>query len=99
VLKNGKRRVTKKSLKEEHPLTKEYLLRFSEEHPEVLKEYKAHLSSKNRPLNNGELELLIGAIKDHRPVISTSNQEETGVTNQHNTVQGDNVAARSAAAQ
>ncbi len=40
VLKNGKRRVTKKDVAQENPLSKEMLFRFAEEHPEVLKAYK-----------------------------------------------------------
>lgn len=40
VLKNGKRRVTKKSLKARHPLSKDFLYEFSKDQPEVLKDYR-----------------------------------------------------------
>jgi hypothetical protein len=40
TLKNGRQRVTKKSLKEIHPLEKNFLADFSIEHPEVLERYK-----------------------------------------------------------
>ena len=43
VLKNGKRKVYKKTLQEEYPLSKEFLFEFSEEHPEVLENYKKSL--------------------------------------------------------
>ena len=40
LLRNGKRRVTKKSLKERNPLSKEFLYGFSKEHPDVFERYK-----------------------------------------------------------
>ena len=40
TLVNGKRRVTKKSLKEIHPFSKEELYRFTKAHPQVLEFYK-----------------------------------------------------------
>ncbi len=42
VLKNGKRRVTKKALKKlpEYQYTKEFLFKFCDKHPEILEEYK-----------------------------------------------------------
>lgn len=40
TLRNGRRRVTKKSLKEIHPLSKNFLAEFSEDHPDVLESYK-----------------------------------------------------------
>jgi hypothetical protein len=40
VLRNGRRRVTKKSLKELHPFSKDELYRFTKEHPDVLELYK-----------------------------------------------------------
>jgi hypothetical protein len=43
ALRSGERRITKKALREVYPLTKEFLARFSEEHPEVLKAYKRQL--------------------------------------------------------
>jgi hypothetical protein len=59
TLKNGKRRVTKKSLREEHPKSKDWLREFSEQHPDVLKQYREYLNSKLSPINSGELEKLI----------------------------------------
>lgn len=46
-LKNGRRRVTKKLLKEIHPREKDFLAAFSEENPEVLERYKLLLSPGN----------------------------------------------------
>jgi hypothetical protein len=43
TLRSGGRRVTKKALREAYPITKEFLSRFSEEHPEVLEAYKKEL--------------------------------------------------------
>lgn len=40
LLRNGKRRVTKKSLKERNPLSKEFLYEFSKAHPDVFEKYK-----------------------------------------------------------
>jgi hypothetical protein len=40
TLKDGRRRVTKKSLKEVHPLAKDFLAAFTEQYPEVLERYK-----------------------------------------------------------
>ena len=40
VLKNGKSRVTKKKLEEKHPLTKDFLVNFTEKNNEVLLQYK-----------------------------------------------------------
>jgi hypothetical protein len=55
VLKNGKRRVTKKSLKDIHPFSKGELYRFTKAHPEVLELYKRierkELSATNRALD------------------------------------------------
>ena len=55
TLKNGRRRVTKKSLKESYPLTKPYLATFSKHNPEVLELYKNQLGVPSE-LNNSELE-------------------------------------------
>lgn len=43
VLKNGRRRVTKESLKAEYRIDKEFLARFAVDHPDVLARYKAVL--------------------------------------------------------
>lgn len=45
TLKNGRQRVTKKSLKELHPISKDFLSDFAQEHPEVLLNYKRQASS------------------------------------------------------
>lgn len=46
-LRRGRRRVTKKSLKEIHPLAKDFLAEFSERNPQVLQNYKRLLSVSN----------------------------------------------------
>lgn len=55
VFKNGSRRVTKKSVKEVHPLIKDDLADFVREHPEVLERYK-NLKGAKGPLENGQLD-------------------------------------------
>ena len=42
ALKSGAHRVYKKDLKQKYPLTKDFLYRFSQEHPEVLDAYKCY---------------------------------------------------------
>jgi hypothetical protein len=48
ALKNGKRVVYKRDLEKEFPCTKEFLYRFSLEHPDVLQDYKDHLTELER---------------------------------------------------
>lgn len=55
VFKNGSRRVTKKSVKGEHPFVKDELADFVREHPEVLQIYK-NLKGAKGPLNNSDLD-------------------------------------------
>lgn len=55
TLKNGRRRVTKKSVKENHPLIKDDLAAFVRDHPEVLERYKA-LKGASGPLNIEDFE-------------------------------------------
>jgi hypothetical protein len=52
VLKNGKRRVTKKDLKREYPISKHFLYTFSANHPEVLEQYKQSLGRSEPPTGN-----------------------------------------------
>lgn len=40
LLRNGSRRVTKKDLKQKYPLSKDFLYRFSKEHPDIFEKYK-----------------------------------------------------------
>lgn len=40
ILKNGKRRVTKKDLRAQYKCSKDFVLEFSEKHPDVLRKYK-----------------------------------------------------------
>lgn len=56
VLKNGRRRVTKKDLEKEYPLSKEFLFSFSENHPEILEKYKESLVGKAVPLRDEQIE-------------------------------------------
>jgi len=46
VLKNGTKRVTKKSVHEKYPKTKDFLAIFSQEHPDVLEKYKQTIAPK-----------------------------------------------------
>lgn len=55
VLKDGKRRVTKKSVKDRHPFLKDDLAEFVREHPDVLETYK-NIKGAAGPLDNEDLE-------------------------------------------
>ena len=55
VLKNGTRRVAKKDLKREYPYSKEFLSRFTREHPEVLEGYKRQKGQQVHPIANSDL--------------------------------------------
>lgn len=55
TLKNGRRRVFKKDIKERHPFIKDDLADFVREHPEVLEEYKK-LKGAQGPLTMSELD-------------------------------------------
>lgn len=66
VLKNGRQRVTKKSLEQIHKCTKDFLREFSEEHPDVFRQYREHLNSKLSPINNSELEKLVRSVQQLR---------------------------------
>jgi hypothetical protein len=60
VLQNGKRRVTKKRLKEKYPINhKEFLFEFSRDHPEILRKYKAslHKDCPKSELTDAEIEM------------------------------------------
>jgi hypothetical protein len=54
ILKNGERRVTKKSVKERHPPVKNDLADLVKAHPEVLEEYKK-IARNDGPLDDEEL--------------------------------------------
>jgi hypothetical protein len=51
TLKNGKRRVTKKALREDgrFPHTKEFISAFIQEHPETIEQYRRELEERFRP--------------------------------------------------
>ena len=56
VLKSGRRRVTKKALMKEYPLSKEFLAEFSKTHPVVFVRYKRQLKNASRAIENEEIE-------------------------------------------
>lgn len=56
VLKNGDTRPPyKKTLEEKYPLSKEYLLEFSEENPQILKDYKKYKADEYDELSNSDI--------------------------------------------
>jgi hypothetical protein len=57
LLKNGKRRVYKKDLERKYPCTKEFLYRFSKDHPEVLQMYRDDLARLEKTGPSGAVEL------------------------------------------
>lgn len=62
LLRNGKRRVTKKDLKEKYPLSKEFLYKFSKEHPAIFAKYKNELRDL-REISNDSLAALTDEAK------------------------------------
>lgn len=58
VLKNGRRTVYKKDLEKEYPLSKDFLFKFSEDHPEVLERYKKSLSRQPMTMSDEQIEAL-----------------------------------------
>ena len=56
VLKNGKKRVTKKDLEATFKPTKENLSKFSDAHPQVLAHYKDSLDKLPQPINDEQIE-------------------------------------------
>ena len=90
VLKNGRRVVTKKSIKETLTYTKDLLREFSEKHPDVFEKYKASLSQKKFTPNDGFLEKLIRDVQAGRPISITYIKEASFVESK-NVVHGDNI--------
>ena len=94
VLKNGKRRVTKRSLEDLFPCDKEFLFEFSQQHPEILLQYKRVLPIKDVPIGDSELNELFlrtfgrlpGSVSINHLTINNGDQ-----VMQKNTVQGDNI--------
>lgn len=56
VLKNGKRKVYKKDLREKYQMSREELYDFTQRHPEVLKSYKESLPNETRPISDLDIE-------------------------------------------
>ncbi|HWY58288.1 MAG TPA: hypothetical protein VNZ03_27735 [Terriglobales bacterium] len=56
LLKNGTGRVYKSDLKNRYPLSKEFLFKFTQEHPEVLQAYKETLPEKAKPIEALDIE-------------------------------------------
>src|SRR5262249_2489903 len=91
VLKNGKRRVTKKSLAELYPCSKEFLLEFSDRHPGVLKQYKRYLSSKTARLSDASLEAVFRQVQADGGITINVVQQGGTVVQNKNVVHGDNI--------
>ncbi|MBX7135073.1 MAG: hypothetical protein K1X67_20600 [Fimbriimonadaceae bacterium] len=58
TLKNGGRRVYKKDLEKVYPLSKDFLREFSQDHPEVLEQYKASLAFIPESISDEQIEEL-----------------------------------------
>ena len=56
LLKNGKTRVTKRSLMEKYPLNKDFLSEFSDQHPDVLDRYRSHATAESLALTDEHIE-------------------------------------------
>ncbi len=93
VLRGG-RRVTKKSVKEKHPFSKEFLREFSEERREVFQRYKRDVaqdaaSKRHKPSDSGIYETERGIAHGQNMYLI----EEVNIMTTNNTVQGDNFGA------
>jgi len=55
VLTSGRRRVTKKALKEQFPFSKSFLADFTQQHPEILEQYRQFLGVPD-PITNKQLD-------------------------------------------
>jgi len=75
TLKKGTRKVYKKDLKEEYPCSKEFLYKFSREHPEVLAEYKNSRRDKPDITNKEIIEDL-----DEHVVARTLSRDLSGIS-------------------
>lgn len=94
VLKNGKRRVTKKSLEELFPCDKEFLFEFSLKHPEVLQHYKEFLPIKDAPLTDESLKEAVLHLLGRLPEAGTKKDHHVHIGEivmQKNIVHGDNI--------
>jgi hypothetical protein len=94
ILKNGKRRVTKKSLEELFPCDKEFLFEFSLKHPEVLQQYREFLPIKDTPLTEESLKEAILHLLGRLPGSETTNNTHVQIGEivmQKNIVHGDNI--------
>jgi hypothetical protein len=56
TLKNGRKKIHIKDISEAYPINKNFLFEFSEQHPEVLEQYKESLPPNARPLDNESIE-------------------------------------------
>jgi hypothetical protein len=77
TLKNKKKRVTKKDLKVKYPLSKEYLYKITNEHPELLERYKELLLLKDK-MHNVEENDVIEEILVAKNLISSLKNIPTG---------------------
>jgi hypothetical protein len=81
ALKNGRKRVTKKRLKEQYPFRKEWLAEFSQQHPAVLEEYKKQRYQNAKRGLPGDISLLHEEFDEAalaRAMISTLNKVVPG---------------------
>jgi len=93
TLKNGRRVVYKKDLKEKHPLDKEFLYEFTREHPEVLEQYKGSLPPVPATISDRDIEMVqpdprevdVKAILDRLQDIPAGNE---AASTYHNTILG-----------
>lgn len=56
TLRNGTKRVFRKDLKSHYPFNKEFLFKFSQDHPEVLRSYKDKAAQESKPLRDEAME-------------------------------------------
>jgi hypothetical protein len=80
TLKNGKQVVYKKDLRAQYPCTKDFLYRFSREHPEVLERYREELEELEKSGASGEVQanddaVIADALAEALRSISAGNDE------------------------
>ena len=90
----GERYVQKNDVSERNPCSKEYLFEFSEDHPEVLRNYKNFLAQKSTQLSDIQIAELIAQSLE-RPsdsVFINIQTQELNMNDNSSTVNGDNIA-------
>jgi hypothetical protein len=91
VLKGGTRKVTKKSIKQAYPCSKEYIFEFISKHPDVLRNFKNTVAKTSKPISDGDLETICNQLGLAPPQKEKSITVIKEINVQTNIVHGDNI--------